>query len=110
MLLPKPYRPIWPLKGYTWSIEITASLEGECAVDLLGDGVMVELPAIRLFGRRLDRYSPAAYWDATTAVVQAILTPWLRSGLLIGKQVSFSTRGRGKARRDTIAIGPVSQK
>ncbi len=88
-------------------MEIFAHVDGEVLVDLLGDGVMVDLPAIRLFGRRLDKYSPAAYWDSTTKQVQAILLPWLRSGLLIGKSVSFSTRGRGAARRDTIVIGPI---
>ena len=107
MLLAKAYHPIVPLKGYKWSIEVTASVDGTILADVNKDGNPVEIPALRLFGRRLDKYSANAYWDATSAVLIALLTPWVRSGLLIGKALTISTTGRGKTRRDTISIGPI---
>ena len=107
MLLARPYHPVWPLKGYRWSIEVTASVDGTILADVNKDGRPIEVPALRLFGRRLDKYSANAYWDSTSVVLSTMLTPWVRSGLLIGKALTISTTGRGKTRRDTITIGPI---
>src|ERR1700730_4736330 len=107
MLLARPYHPVWPLKGYKWSIEVTASVDGEIGADVNKDGNPILIPALRLFGRRLDKYSANAYWNSTSVVLSPILAPWVRSGLWIGKALTISTTGRGKTRRDTIWIGPI---
>lgn len=106
-LLAKPYHPIVPLKGYKWSIEVIASVDGTILADVNGDGTPIEIPALRLFGRRLDKYSSNAYWDATSAVLITLLTPWVRSGLLVGKALTLCTTGKGKTRKDTVSVGPI---
>jgi hypothetical protein len=107
-LLVKPYHPIVPLKGYKWSLEIHGSLEGHILADVNKDGNLVEIPTLRIFGRRLDKYSANRYWDVTTSQLSAMLEAFLRVGALVGKSVTFSTVGKGRTRRDTISIGPIS--
>jgi hypothetical protein len=107
MLLAKPCRPVWPLKGYKWSIGIQAAVDGTILADVNKDGTPVEIPCVRVFGRRLDKYSSAAYWDITSVTLATMLEAFLRSGILIGKSVTISTTGRGNTRRDTISIGPI---
>lgn len=106
-LLVGPYNPITPQNGVSETIEIQGSLEGSILADINHDGKPVEIPALRLFGRRLDQWSSVSYWDVTPSKLRAMLEGLLRSGTLIGKAVSIHSVGHGPQRRDTLSVGPI---
>jgi hypothetical protein len=108
MLLATPYHPIIPIKGYKWSVEIQVAVEGTILADVNHDGQPIEIDCVRLFGRRLDKYSANTYWDVTSVVLATMLEAFLRTDALVNRSFTISTVGRGRTRRDTISIGPIS--
>jgi hypothetical protein len=115
MLLAKPYHPIIPLKGYHWSVEIQGAVEGTILADVNHDGQPIEIDCVRIFGRRLDKYSANTYWDVTSVVLATMLEALLRTGALVNRSLTISTVGRantGETRSQSALFprngGPIS--
>lgn len=106
--LARPFNLLMPFKGHRVTVEVQAHVSGELPAMMKGATEPKLLPTIRLFTRRLDKQSPAAYVDVTCSQPQAMLEGFLRSGVLIGKAVTFRASGRGPTRRDTIHITRLS--
>jgi hypothetical protein len=102
--LAKPFNLLMPFKGHSLTVAVQAHVSGELPAMMKGATEPKLLPTIRLFTRRLDKTTPAAYVDVTCSQPQAMLEGFLRSGALIGKAVTFRASGRGPTRRDTIHI------
>ncbi len=102
--LAKPFNLLMPFRRHKLTVEVLAQVNGELPAMMKGATEPKLLPTIRLFTRRLDKVSPAAYVDVTCTQPQAMLEGFLRSGALIGKAVTFRATGRGPTRRDTIHI------
>lgn len=105
--LAKPFNLLMPFRGHKLTVEVQAQTTGELPAMMPGATEPKLLPTTRLFTRRLDKVSPAAYVDVTCSQPQAMLEGFLRSGALIGKAVTFRATGRGPMRRDTIHIKPM---
>lgn len=106
-LLAPPYNLLTPLSGMTISLEITASVDGTIMVTDSTTGEVIEVGATRFFGRRLDRYCSNAYWDCSSKRLQAMLSAFLTSGLLIGKSVTLRSTGTGSMKKDSVQIAPI---
>ena len=106
--LAKPFNLLMPFKGHRLTVEVQAHVSGELPALMKGTTEPKLLPTIRLFTRRLDKTTPAAYVDVTCSQPQAMLEGFLRTGSLIGKAVTFRASGRGPTRRDTIHIARIS--
>jgi len=106
--LARPFNLLMPFKGHKLTVEVQAHVAGELPAMMKGATEPKHLPTTRLFTRRLDKSTPAAYVDVTCSQPQAMLEGFLRTGSLIGKAVTFRASGRGPTRRDTIHIKRVS--
>jgi hypothetical protein len=102
--LAKPFNLLMPFRGHKLTVQVQSQVSGELPAMMKGATEPKMLPTIRLFTRRLDKQTPAAYVDVTCTQPQAMLEGFLRSGSLIGKAVTFRASGKGPTRRDTIHI------
>lgn len=106
--LARPFNLLMPFKGHSLTVEVQGHASGELPAMMKGATDPKLIPTIRLFTRRLDKPSPAAWVDVTCSQPQAMLEGFLRTGSLIGKSVTFRAAGRGATRRDTIHIKRLS--
>jgi hypothetical protein len=60
-----------------------------------GTPISNQIPAIRLYGQRLDKASPAKYWDVTALTLQADLLPRLQ--VAQGHPVTLTITANGVA-------------
>lgn len=106
--LAKPFNLLMPFKGHKLTVEVQAHVAGHLPAMMKGATDPKLIPTTRLFTRRLDKVTPAAYVDVTCSQPQAMLEGFLRTGSLIGKAVTFRASGRGPTRRDTIHIARLT--
>ena len=59
---------------------------------------------VRLVGHPVDMSSPAFTIDVTSTATMAMLEGFIAQGKHIGKVVSWSSRGYGVRRRDTLIL------
>lgn len=102
--LTRPFNILMPFKGHSLTVEVQAHVTGALPAMMKGATEPKLLPTTRLFTRRLDKPSPAAWIDVTCSQPQAMLEGFLRTGSLVGKAVTFRAAGRGATRRDSIHI------
>lgn len=66
-------------------------------------------PGIRLLVRPLDDSGAPWTIDVTSTQAMAMLEGFLRTGAHVGQRLSWSSRGFGVLRKDTIHLRPVQQ-
>ncbi len=64
-------------------------------------------PGVRLLTRPLVSPEGPYVIDVTSSAVNAMLEGFLKSGAHVGKRLSWSSRGFGIRRRDTVKIEPL---
>lgn len=63
-------------------------------------------PGVRLLGQPISMVNPSYSIDMTTTSGMAMLEGFLAMGHHIGREISWTARGWGVRRRDTIRLGP----
>ncbi|MGH7748328.1 MAG: hypothetical protein ACREQ5_26770 [Candidatus Dormibacteria bacterium] len=62
---------------------------------------------VRLLCRPVAGAAPHYTIDVTATAAIAMLEPWLQSGNHVGKVLTWSARGFGVRRRDTLRLTPI---
>jgi len=70
-----------------------------------GTPISIEIPALRVYGERLDKASPLHYWDITSKTLQADLLPRLYQNLGPGLVVTFTANGYKPTKRYSVEVG-----
>lgn len=85
-------------------------LHGSHTVDVPPEGGAAQgveaRPGVRLLTQPIGATPPYYNIDVTSTAVIAMLEPFLRSGVGIGRVLAWYTRGFGVRRRDTLHLKP----
>jgi hypothetical protein len=71
--------PIHPTAITPRQVRLYMTQNGLTAPPEPGTPITVQIPVLRVFGRRLDQPSPLAYWDISSKRLQANLWPRLKA-------------------------------
>jgi hypothetical protein len=72
------FMEIHPINPSPRQVRIMMLQQGLTAPPAPGTPITNQVPALRLYGQRLDAASPARYWDVTALTLQADLLPRLQ--------------------------------
>lgn len=64
--------------------------------------ISIEVPVLRVFGERLDKPSPAKYWDFSAKTLQADLLPRLIAAAGGVLRITISAIGAGPTKRFSV--------
>lgn len=126
MLLPEPYELIDLHDGQSIVLQVTGyedgsmiihpnnptprhiaqhmSHHGLAAPPPAGTPISLQIPVLRLFGRRLDQPSSAPYWDVSAKTLQADLATRLDSaaGQIPGSTIILRSEGRPRGKTELL--------
>jgi len=69
-----------------------------------GTPITVDIPALRVYGERLDEFSPAKYWDITSLTLQADLLARLFASQGVSLTVTLTAHGYKPTKRYSVEI------
>ena len=69
-----------------------------------GTPITVDIPALRVYGERLDESSPAKYWDITSLTLQADLLARLYASQGVPLTVTLTANGYKPTKRYSVEI------
>lgn len=69
-----------------------------------GTPISVETPVLRLFGERLDKTSPAPYWDVSSKTLRADLLARLDGGAQLPMILTLTANGHAPLKRYSVSI------
>jgi len=70
-----------------------------------GTPISVTTPVLRLYGERLDEFSPARYFDISSKTLRADLLARLKAGLRPPFRLSLQAHGQAPLKRYSVQIG-----
>jgi hypothetical protein len=110
--LPKPYNYLFRKGGYragsSLVFRILAWQEGQATITPKATGQPIDIPVYRLFMQRLDRPSPARYYDISSRQVQAQLFGYLFSHTFIGRVFAVDAHGYKPSKQFSVRVMPES--
>ena len=126
MLLPEPYEFVDVDAGHAFQITVTHYLDGSVVIHprnpsarqirimmdqrqmpappVPGEPISIEVPALRLYGRRLDEPSAAPYWDVSSKTLRADLLARFTSGLLLPATLTLTANGVRPRKRYSVEV------
>jgi len=69
-----------------------------------GEPVSVEVPMLRLVGKRLDEASSSPYWDVTSKTLRADLLQRFASGLRLPIVIRLTANGHAPKKRYSVEV------
>ena len=127
MILPEPHEYVDVAHGGTFSMRVTGYLDGTAVIHprnpsarqiaiymsqnqltappAPGTPIGIETVVLRLYGQRLDEYSPASYWDISSKTLRADLLARLGAGLTVPFLLTLSANGHAPHKRYSVTIG-----
>lgn len=110
--LPRPYNYLFRRGGRravsSLSFRIIAYREGVATITPKATGLPIEIPVTRVYIERLDRPSPARYYDISSRQVQAQLFGYLATGNYIGRTFSVDAYGVKPSKQFALRSTPPS--
>lgn len=85
-------------------VRIHMSQNGLTAPPVAGTPITVEVPALRLFGKRLDEPGPAQYFDVSSKTLRADLLARLTAGLALPATIRLTANGQKPRKRYSVEI------
>jgi hypothetical protein len=70
----------------------------------VGTPISVEVPALRLFGQRVDQSTPATYFDISSKTLRADLLARLTAGLALPATIKLTANGQKPRKRYSVEI------
>ena len=70
----------------------------------IGTPISVEVPALRLFGQRLDQPSNALYWDVTSKTLRADLLARFTNNPNFPVKLTLTANGHAPQKRYSVAV------
>jgi hypothetical protein len=109
--LPKPFNYLFrkggARAGRSLRFAIVAYQEGVASIVPKSSGQAVEIPVVRLHIQRLDRPSPARYYDISSRQVQAQLWGYLTTRAFVGRQFTVDAHGFKPSKQFSLRVEPL---
>jgi hypothetical protein len=109
--LPKPFNYLFRKGGHRAGrglrFAILAYLEGVATISPKTSGEAIEIPVTRLYIQRLDRPSPARYYDISSRQVQAQLSGYLSTRAFVGRQFTVEAHGYKPSKQFSLRVMPL---
>lgn len=86
-------------------VRIFMEQQGLTAPPPAGQPIYKQIPVLRIFGTRLDKPSPATYWDISALTLQAQLLPMLTANAGRPFVITLTANGYRPTKRYSIEMG-----
>jgi hypothetical protein len=70
-----------------------------------GTPISVAVPVLRLYGERLDEFSPTKYWDFSSKTLRADLLARFQAGLALPMLLTITAHGHAPLKRYSVEVG-----
>jgi hypothetical protein len=109
--LPKPFNYLFRKGGRRAGVglrfAILAYQEGVATISPKSSAVPIEIPVTRIYIQRLDRPSPARYYDISSKQVQAQLSGYLSTRAFVGRQFTVDAHGFKPSKQFSLGVAPL---
>ena len=111
MELSPPYNYLYRISGPKGGVgpvfRIIAWTQGTATITPKATRSPIVIPIVRIWIQRLDRQTRAAYYDISSARLQAQLLPYLTTQSYTGKQFSIRAYGRKPLKIHGLNVEPI---
>jgi len=108
--LPKPFNYLFRKGGRRAGrgllFTILAYQEGQAIISPKTSGEAIEIPVTRIYIQRLDRPSPARYYDISSRQVQAQLWGYLSTRAYVGRTFTVDAHGYKPSKQFSLRVMP----
>lgn len=110
--LPRPFNYLFRKGGRRAGsgllFRILAWQNGSAVITPKTSGIAQEIPVLRIHVQRLDRTSPARYYDISSRQVQAQLFGYLETGNYVGRTFTLDAHGFKPSKQFSLRSTPAS--
>ena len=109
--LPKPFNYLFRKGGRRAGkglrFAILAYQEGTATISPKTAATPIEILVTRIYIQRLDRPSPARYYDISSRQVQAQLSGYLQTRAFVGRQFTVDAHGYKPSKQFSLRVEPL---